>query len=90
MDYVLISFESPHHTVKADKILEKHSFYRMVYPIPREISLDCGLGIRIAKSDLQLVIKLFEENQILYKNIFQIDQKDQTSLIDHFLADNQQ
>lgn len=89
MSYILISFESPHHTIKADKILEGSSIKRMVYPIPREISKDCGMGLRIAEADLDKVLQIFKENEILYKHIFPVDSKDHLNLIERFKSKDQ-
>ncbi|MCK4261323.1 MAG: DUF3343 domain-containing protein [Halanaerobiales bacterium] len=90
MSYILISFESPHHTIKADKTLEKSSINRMVYPIPREISKDCGMGLRLLQSDLDQALKLFQENDILFKHVFPVDKNDRLSLLDRFNSKDQQ
>ncbi len=88
MSYTLISFESPHHTIKADKVLQQAAIKCMVYPIPREISRDCGLGIRILSSDLDTALELFQKKDILLKNIFPINENNSRNLIDKF-SENQ-
>ncbi|AZR73827.1 hypothetical protein BBF96_10775 [Anoxybacter fermentans] len=89
MSYVLISFESPHHTIKADKILEESKIPRMVYPIPREISKDCGMGLRLRQTNLNQALELFNKKGILYKHIFYVDAKDKLTLIDRFKVKDQ-
>lgn len=90
MSYVLISFETPHYTIKADKSLEEMCINRAVFPIPREISRDCGMGLRIDDADLERVLQIFTEKGILYKRVFPINEKGQaTSLIDRLTAKDQ-
>ena len=90
MSYVLISFETPHHTIKADKSLEEMGISRMVYPIPREISRDCGMGLRVLESDLEYVLRIFTEKGILYKKVFPVTEDGKAkSLIDRLKAKDQ-
>lgn len=90
MAYVLISFETPHHTIKADKVLDEVSIEKAVYPIPREISRDCGMGLRLFQSDLERALQLFQEKGILYKKVFPLTDSDHTSLLNRFSVKNQQ
>lgn len=90
MSYVLISFETPHHTIKADKALGEIAVEKAVYPIPREISRDCGMGLRISQADLEQALRLFQERGILYKKTFPLSEKENTSLIDRFSVKDQQ
>lgn len=90
MAYVLISFETPHHTIKADKVLGEVSIEKAVYPIPREISRDCGMGLRLFQSDLERALQLFQEKGILYKKVFPLTESDHTSLLNRFSVKNQQ
>lgn len=89
MSYVLISFESPHHTIKADKVLSDAGIKSTVYPIPREISRDCGLGIRINSTDLDQILALFKERDILHKHTFPMDDNSHLNLIDKFTSHDQ-
>lgn len=84
MGYVLISFESPHHTIKADKALENIDIERTVYPIPREISKDCGLGLKVKQVNLKTALELFKQKDILYKHTFPVTKDDKLSLMDKF------
>lgn len=89
MSYVLISFESPHYTIKADKALDELSISKAVYPIPREISRDCGMGLRLHQSDLERALEFFQEKGILFKQIFPVDNQDRLTLLDRLRNQNQ-
>lgn len=89
MSYVLVSFETPHHTIKADKALAEVNIVKVVYPIPREISRDCGMGIRLLQADLEQALQLFTEKGILYKHVFPVDGRDKVSLLDRLVQKDQ-
>ena len=72
MNYVLIAFESPHHTIKADKLLETAKIKCAIYPIPREISKDCSLGLKILSTDLKKALALFNRENVLYQKTFRL------------------
>lgn len=89
MNYILISFESPHHTIKADKLLETAKINCAIYPIPREISIDCGLGLRILGTDLKKALALFNTENILYQKTYRLDEKNRVNLLEEFISEDQ-
>lgn len=89
MNYILISFDSPHYTIKADKLLQTAAIKCAIYPIPREISKDCSLGLRIQSTDLEKTLALFKEKNILYQKTFHLNGKNQARLIDSFFSKDQ-
>ncbi|RAK08491.1 uncharacterized protein DUF3343 [Halanaerobium saccharolyticum] len=65
----LILFESTHHSIKAERVLFDNDLdYRMA-AVPPEISSDCGSAITVP-AELEMLKKLFEENNILVKAIY--------------------
>jgi hypothetical protein len=46
-DYSIILFQSVNHTLWAQKLLKKEGCRSKMIPIPRNISSDCGVCIRI-------------------------------------------
>ncbi|MFW6267466.1 MAG: DUF3343 domain-containing protein [Halanaerobium sp.] len=67
----LILFQSTHHSIKAEKVLmENDIIYRMA-AVPPEVSADCGSAIAFSL-ELDSILKMFEENNILVKAIYEI------------------
>jgi len=59
-DYVAI-FHSIHRVMKAEKILKSKQAPILLIPVPRQLSSDCGLAIRYAANDRELVEELLRE-----------------------------
>lgn len=47
--FVVITFSSTHHALKAEKVLKKADIPAKVIPVPRNISSDCGVALRFEK-----------------------------------------
>ena len=65
----VITFQSTHHVLKAEKILIKAGFKFDIIPTPKNISSDCGMSIRFDSqvSNLSLLSELLNTNNISYK-----------------------
>jgi len=66
----LILFESTHHSIKAERVLFDNDLNYRMAAVPPEISTDCGSAITAA-AKLKELKKLFEENNILVKAIYE-------------------
>jgi len=69
MSYKIIIFQSTHHVLKAEKILEKEGFKFDIIPTPKQFSSDCGMSIRVdvQKSNIEDITKILEANNLKYK-----------------------
>jgi len=56
----IITFESVHFVMRAEKVLKENGINVWIISTPREISSDCGIALEV-----------FEENQNMIKDIFQ-------------------
>lgn len=54
MIYVLI-FNSVHKVMKAEKLLKISSIPSKTVPVPRKLSSDCGLAIKIIDTDIDKI-----------------------------------
>ena len=59
-DFVAI-FNSIHRVMKAEALLKGRSVPMLLIPAPRSISADCGLAIRYAAPDREIVESLLAE-----------------------------
>lgn len=68
-DYVAI-FNSVHKVMKAEKLLKKDKIPMLLIPAPRSLSSDCGLAIRYAAADRQLLESLLAAVALLPEEIY--------------------
>jgi len=54
--YVLI-FNSVHRVMKAEKLLKNAKIPAKTIPVPRKLSSDCGLAIRISEIALEKILE---------------------------------
>ena len=53
--YAVFLFPSVSHTLKAEKILKEQGIVHKLIPVPRHISSDCGVCLRVAVEQQELV-----------------------------------
>jgi len=53
--YAVFLFPSVSHTLKAEKILKIAGIAHKLIPVPRHISSDCGVCLRVAVEQQELV-----------------------------------
>ncbi len=58
-DHLLIVFNSIHRVMVAEMVLKK-KFDILVMPVPRAISADCGMVIRISDNDCTAIIEVLQ------------------------------
>ncbi|MDD3740674.1 MAG: DUF3343 domain-containing protein [Bacteroidales bacterium] len=65
----VITFQSTHHVLKAEKILIKAGLKFDIIPTPKNISSDCGMSIRFDSQviNLSLLSELLNTNNISFK-----------------------
>ncbi len=73
MVYILI-FNSVHKVMKSEKILKSASIPFKTIPVPRKLSSDCGLAIKISDVKLDNIINAL--SQELPEEIYIEEEKD--------------
>lgn len=68
MKYFILNFDSTHHALKSEKLLNNIGIKFDIIPTPKEISSDCGIAIRIKPQlyDERNISSLFEKNNITF------------------------
>ncbi len=51
MAYLILTFQSTHHVMKAEKILLQAGIKHEIIPSPKNISSECGMSVRISDGD---------------------------------------
>ncbi len=68
--YILYTFNSPHSTIKAQKLLRE--LLPKVIPVLREISKSCGMSIKLKFELLENSLKIMNESNILNWTLYKV------------------
>lgn len=69
----IVAFNSTHHAIRTDKLLNENNIKVTTLPTPREISSSCGISVRFLKDDIDKIEDIIKSNEILYNGIFKIE-----------------
>ena len=58
----IVTFESVHFTIKADRLLKMSGLEYQIVTTPREISTDCGMSIEVSPVHVKQVEHLLTEH----------------------------
>ncbi|MCM2265055.1 MAG: DUF3343 domain-containing protein [Desulfuromonadales bacterium] len=70
-DYVAI-FHSIHRVLRAEQLLKQHRLVFLLIPVPRRLTSDCGLALRIAPENLAAVYAVLAEVGLLPPELYQL------------------
>jgi len=59
--YAVFLFPSVSHTLKAEKILKARGTPHKLIPVPRHISSDCGVCLRVAVEQQELAAEALQD-----------------------------
>lgn len=62
--FYVISFDSTHHAIKAEKLFKEANLNIKMMPTPREITASCGLSIRFEEVDLEQVQEIIKKEEL--------------------------
>lgn len=70
-DYVAI-FHSIHRVLRAEQLLKQQKVAFLLIPVPRRLTSDCGLALRIAPEHLRAVFAVLTEAALLPPELYQL------------------
>lgn len=71
-EYSVVLFHSTAHAIRAEKVLQQAGLPIKMIPTPRQISSDCGMALRFARPDTELVAATLEKNRVPINGIHAI------------------
>lgn len=74
-EFYVVSFNSTHQAIRAEKILEEAGIDIVTMPTPRGITASCGLSIRFDFQKIDEVVKLMNESGVERRGIYKIFKK---------------
>ena len=73
--YAVILVRSTSHAIRIEKLLGEATIPCKLIPVPRQISSDCGVCVRILRADTQAVCQAIEASGIEIEGIHEIERK---------------
>jgi len=70
-DYVAI-FHSIHRVLRAEQLLKQQQAAFLLIPVPRKLTSDCGLALRIAPGQLPAVFAVLRAAGLLPPELYQL------------------
>jgi hypothetical protein len=67
----IMTFESVHHTLRAEKTLRLAGLTTIAINTPRRLSSDCGISLKFAAADESPVVAELRNSNINYKGIYE-------------------
>jgi hypothetical protein len=68
--YKIVTFESVHQALKAEKAVRSAGLKADAISVPRHLSSDCGIALRFDDSIEEPVIKIMCDNEINFRGIY--------------------
>lgn len=68
--YYLLIFNNTHNAIKCESVLKEKGIGNVIMPTPTNITLSCGISIKIRIEDVNEVKKLMSEDKISVKEIY--------------------
>lgn len=84
-NYILFTFASTSHALKAEQLLRSHQASFLVIPTLREISSSCGLSIKIAPIDLLDYHNYLNSKEVIIAGTYQVTIEDQKKRVEKIL-----
>jgi hypothetical protein len=66
----LLSFDSIHHAIKAERLLRTANIAATAVPTPREISISCGQCLLFAAGDEEALLAILQTSQVRWSKLF--------------------
>lgn len=68
-EYAVILVDSTSHALRIEKLLKEQALPCRLIPVPRHLSSDCGVCVRISAAEAERIKMLLLDNQIAYQSI---------------------
>ena len=68
-DFAVILVDSTSHAVRIEKILGQVGIETKLIPVPRHLSSDCGVCVRIDREKMRQVKNLLIDNSVAFNSI---------------------
>jgi bacterioferritin-associated ferredoxin len=70
--YSVIIVYSTSHAMRIETLLQKKGIICKMIPVPRQISSDCGVCVRVLRSDVKEARQVIKEAQVEIEGVYDI------------------
>ncbi|MDD2620595.1 MAG: DUF3343 domain-containing protein [Syntrophomonadaceae bacterium] len=81
-NFILITFASTSHALKAEKVLKSNEAEFMIIPTLREISTSCGLSIKILEDSINHYYEILLQNKVKTDGVFRVKKEGNKNHVD--------
>lgn len=68
MSHYVLLVQSTSHALKAEKLLRQHLIIPKLIPVPRHLSSDCGVCLRISAAEKDPIIEILKNAKMEIKS----------------------
>ncbi len=76
MSLGVVLFPSTHFALRAEKLLKERGFSIKLIPVPRHLSSDCGVCMRIPWEEREMILGLLEEERVKIEGMHLLPNKE--------------
>ena len=69
-DFIMV-FNNTHEAMEGERIFKNNNIKFMIIPTPTYITQSCGISIRFLETEAEKVDKLYDEDEIKFKNVYE-------------------
>ena len=80
MPHGVILFHSIHFALRAEKLVKEKGFPVKLIPVPRHLSSDCGVCLRIPWEQREAIRTLLEEERVKIEEISHLSNNEQDTI----------
>jgi hypothetical protein len=71
--HTVILVYSTSYAIRAERVLNMTGVQSKLIPVPRHLSSDCGVCVRIAQSDREAAIQALQQAGVEVQGVYEID-----------------
>jgi len=68
-EYAVILVPSTSHALRAEKVLQQAGIGCKLIPVPRQLSSDCGVCVRIGRADQEAALRVLDAARVEIEGI---------------------
>jgi len=70
--YAVILVQSTSHAIRAEKLLQRAGIPCQLIPVPRRLSSDCGVCVRVERADREAAARALEEAGLVVEGVYEV------------------
>lgn len=70
--YAVILVDSTSHAMRIEHVLAMIKLETKMVPVPRHLSSDCGVCVRVRREDIPAIRQQLEKNKVAYNEIVEL------------------